>query len=69
MYSEDFRVRVQSEKMHLALKILEAPGRLKVWWSGWVVGGGDIIVEMGRGGSMRYRIVGGWIGRGIKSGV
>jgi hypothetical protein len=30
--AEDFQVWVQSEKMHLTLKRLEAPGSLEVWW-------------------------------------
>jgi hypothetical protein len=36
---EDFWVWVQSEKMLLILKRLDAPDSLEVWWdSGWVVG-------------------------------
>jgi hypothetical protein len=41
--------------MHLTLKILEAPGSLKVWWGGggWGgigVGSREILIEMGAGG-------------------
>jgi hypothetical protein len=37
--AEDCQVWVQSEKMHLTLKRLEAPGSLEVWWGGgWRVG-------------------------------
>ena len=32
--AEGFWVWVQSEKMHLTLKRLEAPGNLEVWWGG-----------------------------------
>ena len=32
--AEDLLVWVQSEKMHLTLKRLEAPGSLEVWWGG-----------------------------------
>jgi len=39
----DSAVWVQSEKMNLTLKRLEAPGSLEVW-GGW---GGDILVETG----------------------
>jgi len=37
--AEDSQVWVQSEKMHLPFKRLEAPGSLEFWWDG------DILVE------------------------
>ena len=44
--AEDCWVWAQSEKMHVTLKRLEAPGSGEVWWSkGWV--GGGILVETG----------------------
>jgi hypothetical protein len=41
---EDFQVSVHSEKKHLTLKRLEAPGSLEVRW------GGGIHMEMGWSG-------------------
>jgi hypothetical protein len=57
--------------MHLTLKRLEAPGSLEVRWGGrWVVGGGDNPCgDGGQGGDMGCETIGGWTGRGIKSGV
>jgi len=73
MYTaEDYRVWVQSEKMHLTLERLEAPGSLEVWWGGWGGWGGVIIVEtQGKGSGEELWDVEseGWTGRGIKSGV
>jgi hypothetical protein len=34
--------------LHLALKRLEAPESLEVWWGGGCFGGGNILVEEGR---------------------
>jgi hypothetical protein len=46
-------VWIQSEKMYLTLKRLEAPGSLEVWWDGgWE--GGDILMETGEGGKELY---------------
>jgi hypothetical protein len=47
IYSEEWRICVQSEKMHLTRKRLEAPGSLEVWWGRWGVGVG-ILMETGR---------------------
>jgi hypothetical protein len=48
--AEYYRVWIQSEKMHLTLEKLEAPGTGEVWWGGggmgWV---GDILLETGAG--------------------
>ena len=48
--SEDCQVCTQSEKMHLTLKRLKAPGSVRrsggVWGVMW---GGDTLVEMGEG--------------------
>jgi hypothetical protein len=41
--AEDCQVWTQSEKMHLTLKRLEAPGNGEVWWGG----SGNILLEMG----------------------
>jgi hypothetical protein len=65
--TEDCRVWVQSEKMQLTLKRLNALGSLEVWWGGHV--GGDILTETGLGAGMGCGRVRGWTGRGIKSGV
>jgi hypothetical protein len=58
----------KSEKMHLTLKRLKAPGSLEVWWGGGEIG--DILVETGgwRGG-MGCGTIREWTRRGIKSGV
>jgi hypothetical protein len=39
---------------HITLNILEAQGSLEVWW---MVGGEDILLETGQGGSMRCATV------------
>jgi hypothetical protein len=42
------QVSVQSEKIHITLKGLEAPGSVYVWWEGGGGGGhlhGDRVVE------------------------
>jgi len=54
--AEDSWVWVQSEKMQLILKTLEASGSLEFWWGGW---GGDILVEMG-GGAVAAGVGGYW---------
>jgi hypothetical protein len=44
--SEDCQVGVHSEKMHLTLKRLEAPGSLEIRWGGtstWRQGGGEEV--------------------------
>jgi hypothetical protein len=46
--TEDCLVLFQSEKIHLTLKIAEAPGSLDIWWFR-VSGGGNILVETGGG--------------------
>ena len=54
--------------MHLTPKRLEAPGRLEGLF-GWMVGGGDILVETGeQGGGMGSGTAGRQTGRGVKSG-
>ena len=58
--AEDFQIWVQSEKMHLTLKILEGPGSLEVWW-GWRGECGDILMETGDGEKV-------WDGEQSKSG-
>jgi len=60
-------VWVQSEKMHLILKGLDAPGSLEVWCGGW---GEDILVK--RWGVQGWGVEEGmvcWTRRGIKSRV
>jgi hypothetical protein len=56
---------VQSEKMHLTLKRLEAPGNLEVWSDrGW--GDGDILLESGVGEGDREKV---WDGEQSEGGA
>jgi hypothetical protein len=58
IYSKGLLVWTQSEKMHLILKRLRAPGSGKVWWG---EGGEEILLEIRGGGGVECRTVGGQI--------
>jgi hypothetical protein len=66
----DCWVSVQSEKMHLTLKRLEAPRILEVWWyRAWGWWWEHPRGEKGLGGSMGCGTFRGCTRRGIKYGV
>lgn len=53
----------QSEKMHLILKKVEAPGTLEIWWSGGWEWMWNILMETGEGSGRRYGM---WKGQRVE---